>query len=93
MVRMKRVTLKISGVVQGVAFRYHAVAEARRLGVTGWVRNVSDGTVMALAEGEAAAVDTFMGWCRIGPPMAKVDGVKVTTSSFGGEFEGFEVIG
>jgi len=90
---MKRVTLKISGVVQGVAFRYHTVAEARRLGVTGWVRNVPDGTVKALAEGEAAAVDEFMAWCRMGPSMARVEAVRVTTTAYGGEFDDFEVVG
>ena len=93
MVRMKRVRLRISGVVQGVAFRYYTVAEAKRLGVTGWVRNVPDGTVEALAEGELAAVDEFTQWCHSGPRMARVDGVKVKVEEYGNGFEGFDVVG
>lgn len=91
MVRMKRVRLRISGEVQGVGFRYHTMAEAKRLGVTGWVRNVPDGTVEALAEGECAAVDAFAEWCWTGPRMARVAGVKQVTEDYGNSFEGFEV--
>ena len=93
MVRMKRVRLRVSGVVQGVAFRYYTVAEAKRLGVTGWVRNVPDGTVEALAEGELAAVDEVTQWCHAGPRMARVDGVKVKVEEYGNAFEGFDVVG
>jgi acylphosphatase len=93
MIRMKRVRLRISGVVQGVAFRYYTVAEAKRLGVNGWVRNVPDGTVEALAEGELAAVDEFTQWCHSGPRMARVDGVKVKEEEYGNGFKRFEVLG
>ncbi|WP_300669042.1 acylphosphatase [Desulfoluna sp.] len=90
---MKRVRLRISGGVQGVAFRYHTVDAAQRFGVTGWVRNVPDGTVEVLAEGETAAVDEFAFWCRMGPRMARVEDVKVKVEAYGNSFDGFEVWG
>ena len=92
MVRMKRVKLTVYGVVQGVAFRYHTVQEARNLGVTGWVRNCADGSVEAVVEGEMAAVDGLAFWCRTGPPMARVSDVRVKEQPYVGEFEVFEVL-
>jgi acylphosphatase len=86
-----RVRLVITGRVQGVAFRAHTVDEAERLGVTGWVRNLPDGRVEALAEGSRAAVDAFVAWCRRGPRLAQVDDVAVAAEPFRGEFDGFEV--
>jgi acylphosphatase len=88
---MKRVRLRISGVVQGVGLRYHTVDAARQFGVTGWVRNAPDGTVEVLAEGEMGAVDDFAFWCRTGPRMARVEDVKVKMEPYGNSFEGFEV--
>ncbi len=73
---MTRVRLVIRGRVQGVNFRYYAGEEARRLGVTGWIRNREDGDVEAIAEGEPTAVERFVGWCRMGPPGARVHAVE-----------------
>jgi acylphosphatase len=86
-----RVRLVISGLVQGVAFRAYAVDEAERVGVTGWVRNLADGRVEALVEGEAAAVDELVAWCRRGPPSARVSGVSVAREAYRGEFASFDV--
>jgi acylphosphatase len=72
-----RARIVVTGVVQGVAFRAHAVDEARRLGLRGWVRNRADGAVEAEAEGERAAVEALVAWCRRGPPAAQVDSVDV----------------
>lgn len=72
---VRRVRLRIRGMVQGVNFRYFAREEARRRGVTGWVRNAEDGNVEVVAEGEAEALAHFLAWCRRGPPAARVGGV------------------
>ena len=65
--------LRIHGEVQGVFYRGWSAESARALGLRGWVRNRTDGTVEMLVEGEAAAVDTFIARCRQGPPSARVD--------------------
>ena len=72
--------LRITGRVQGVGFRDALRHEARRLGVTGWVRNRRDGSVEALAQGAPAAVDALVAWARRGPPGSRVDDVQVRTS-------------
>lgn len=69
--------LRITGRVQGVGFRYAMQDEAARRGVNGWVRNRSDGSVEALLQGEAGAVETLTAWARRGPPGARVTEVKV----------------
>lgn len=72
------VHLVVVGRVQGVGFRARAIAEATRLGLSGWVRNRMDGTVEARAEGTAEAVAAFVAWCRRGPPAAVVEDVRVS---------------
>jgi acylphosphatase len=85
------VHLVVAGRVQGVAFRARAVAEAHRLGLSGWVRNRMDGTVEAKAEGAPAAVQAFVAWCHHGPPAAVVEEVQVTEVSATGLDRGFQV--
>lgn len=67
----------VSGHVQGVFFRESARQEAERLGVSGWVRNLPDGRVEAVFEGDADAVKRMAEWCAKGPPAARVDNVSV----------------
>jgi acylphosphatase len=67
------VRIRVVGLVQGVGFRAATHHAARQIGVRGWVRNLSDGSVEAFAEGEAAAVTAFADWCRHGPAWARVD--------------------
>ena len=67
----------ISGRVQGVGYRYFAQSAAEREGVAGWVRNLPDGRVEAVAEGEPEAVDRFAGRLRSGPRHAHVDEIEV----------------
>ena len=81
--------LKISGRVQGVGFRYSMRVEARRLGVTGWVRNRHDGSVEAVAQGPAEAVEALLEWSRHGPPGARVTDVQVGTGE--GDYTDFEL--
>lgn len=69
--------LVVHGTVQGVFFRASAESEASRLGVTGWVRNRSDGTVEMVVEGDEAAVGRMVSWARRGPERAEVTGVDV----------------
>jgi acylphosphatase len=67
-----RVRIVVSGRVQGVGFRWATVSEARRLGLAGWARNLPDGGVEIVAEGEADAVGALIVWCGQGPPSARV---------------------
>ena len=79
----------IRGRVQGVGFRYSMRLEARRLGVTGWVRNRHDGSVEAIAQGPAEAVEALVEWSRHGPPGARVTDVQVGTGE--GDYTEFEL--
>ncbi|CAG4884938.1 Acylphosphatase [Georgfuchsia toluolica] len=69
--------LVITGLVQGIGFRYHMVNAARRLGISGWVRNRRDGSVEAVIAGSAEAIAAMIHWARSGPPAARVDQVYV----------------
>jgi acylphosphatase len=73
--------LRITGRVQGVGFRYALQAEAGRLGLAGWVRNRRDGSVEALAQGPAQALDALTAWARRGPPAARVAEVRVEAAA------------
>lgn len=81
----------ISGRVQGVFYRMETQSAAHRIGVKGWVRNLTDGTVEAIFEGEQAKVDAVLEWCRKGPPNSRVDEVEVDWQDFTGEFNDFRV--
>lgn len=69
--------LRIEGFVQGVGYRAFAAAEARRLGLNGWVRNRSDGTVEALVSGVTKNVEAFVAACMRGPAGARVENVEL----------------
>jgi len=73
-----RVHLRIRGRVQGVGFRYTCAAMARTSSVNGWVRNLPDGGVEAVFEGDRDRVSAAVAWCRTGPPEASVSSVDVT---------------
>lgn len=75
MVTVRR-RVRIWGAVQGVFFRATCAREAARRGVAGWVRNVPDGSVEAVFEGPADAVEAMTAWCRRGPDGARVEGVE-----------------
>jgi acylphosphatase len=81
----------ISGRVQGVFFRAETQSAAQRLNVSGWVRNRSDGTVEALFEGAAAAVQSAVDWCWQGSPIAHVSDVRVQWEDYTGEFDNFSI--
>jgi acylphosphatase len=80
--------LRIHGRVQGVWFRESMRIEAERLGVAGWVRNTSDGSVEAVVQGSVEAVEAMIQWARTGPPLARVDRIDIGEAH--GQFSGFE---
>jgi len=75
MAREKSVQVRIEGRVQGVWFRAWTAQEATALGLSGWVRNCSDGAVEAVFSGTPNGVDLMLDKCRVGPPLANVSGV------------------
>lgn len=81
----------VTGRVQGVGFRYFTMQQARRLGLDGWVRNESDGSVRVVAEGSRESLDEFLVRLRNGPSGARVDGINADWSSACGSFSGFAV--
>jgi acylphosphatase len=81
----------VTGRVQGVGYRAATAAEARRLGLAGWVRNRPDGAVELEAEGPADAVAALLAWCRVGPPSAKVREVVASARVATGEAGPFRV--
>ena len=82
--------IRVCGRVQGVWFRGATRDEALRRGVAGWVRNLPDGSVEALLEGLADAVDAVIAFCRRGPPSARVERVEIEDEA-AGALEGFEI--
>lgn len=81
----------VSGIVQGVNFRYYTQREARSLGVNGWVANRWDGSVEVVAEGTRSQLETLLDWLGHGPPSATVTGVQSDWEKGAGEFQGFSV--
>jgi acylphosphatase len=69
--------LRIEGFVQAVGYRHFAIEEANRLGIDGWIRNRSDGTVEALASGRTKAVEAFVGACMHGPEGSRIKNVEL----------------
>ena len=82
--------MRIYGKVQGVWFRAHTKDMADKLGIKGWVRNVPDGSVEAVFEGDDESVEKIIEWCHRGPPLARVEGVEVEYEEPRGE-EKFEI--
>jgi len=73
----KSVHVVISGRVQGVWFRASTKEQAERLGLIGWVRNTENGDVEAVFQGSDKLVEEILNWCKTGPPLAKVNNIKV----------------
>jgi acylphosphatase len=86
-----RAHLFISGRVQGVSYRASTQEEARKRGVTGWVKNLADGRVEAVLQGPKDKVDDLIEWCRKGPPAAKVEKVEVSWEKPEEDLKTFEI--
>ena len=88
---MKRIHVWVSGVVQGVGFRYFTIRQAREVGVSGWVKNTYDGKVEIIAEGEEWQLKEFTENVKVGPSHSSVSGVEVQEEKYQNEFKEFEV--
>jgi len=86
-----RVHLIIEGRVQGVWFRDSTRKEAISRGITGWVRNLPDGNVEVVAEGEKDMIEELVAWCHQGPPYARVTRVNRIDEPWKGEFDTFKI--
>jgi len=71
--------IKVSGKVQGVFFRASTKGRAEELGICGWVKNESDGSVLIEAEGDEDSMNEFTNWCKDGPLLSKVENVLTET--------------
>lgn len=88
----RRLHAIVFGDVQGVFFRAGTVGEAKRIGgITGWVRNLGDGSVEVLAEGELEKLKMLLEWCSHGPPGASVSEVRYEWLEYKGEFRDFSI--
>lgn len=79
--------IHIKGFVQGVGFRWNAAREARSRGITGFVKNMPDGSVYIEAEGSTEILDDYVSWCRLGPAFSAVESVAVDPSQPAGYTE------
>lgn len=88
---MKRLTLKIHGLVQGMGYRYGSQNEAKKRGFSGYVRNLDDGTVELVAEGKEKNLKDFIIWCYNGVGLAMVHKIDQSWSDATGEFSDFVI--
>ncbi len=86
-----RLSIKVSGRVQGVGFRWTTRRVAAGMGLVGWVRNAPDGSVEIEAEGERAVLERFLEWCRHGPDFSRVDSVSVNWGPARAEEHNFSI--
>lgn len=81
----------ISGRVQGVWFRANTQRKAQELGITGWVRNTSDGKVEAIFEGETTQLKNMISWCHKGPQFSQVTNVEIQHKQYTGQYTSFTI--
>ena len=86
-----KVSVTVFGRVQGVAFRHFTSRRALEFGVNGWVKNLPDGSVAGVFEGDENAVNALVDWCRQGPPAAVVERLELRQEVCTGEFSGFSI--
>ncbi len=86
-----RLHIVIEGIVQGVFFRAGTIEESRKLGLTGWVKNSSDGRVEAVFEGDIYKIEQIVEWCKKGPPGAVVRNVETNWEQVTGDYDTFTI--
>ena len=89
--KQQRVHILVSGKVQGVFFRQALKVVAKKNNVLGWVRNLKDGCVEAILEGDNKSINSVIEWTRIGPANSRVDNIQITDEHYSGDFQNFEV--
>ncbi len=89
---MARVNLFVAGTVQGVFYRASTLERAQSLNLTGWIKNLPDGSVELLAEGPRYALEDLVEWCRQGPPAAEVEDVVARWQDYKDEFRTFMIV-
>ncbi|MBU1992934.1 MAG: acylphosphatase [Patescibacteria group bacterium] len=89
---MAQAILKITGTVQGVFYRAHAKEKAQTLGITGYAKNMPDGSVEILAQGERDKIEKLIEWCSEGPDASQVDNVEAEWREPQGKPEEFEIL-
>ena len=89
---MKRIHLFVSGKVQGVWFRARTEDRAKELCLTGWVKNLDDGRVEVVAEGEEDILKKLIEFCKIGSSESRVDNLEIKWEKFKGEFDQFKAL-
>jgi acylphosphatase len=86
-----RIVITVNGKVQGVSFRKQTARMAEELGVSGWVMNLSNGSVQGCFEGDWKAVESLFAWCSVGPERARVDFLTCDIQPCAGEFRDFRI--
>jgi len=90
---MKQVHIFVYGRVQGVFYRANTRKKAKELGIKGWVRNLYDGRVEIMAEGEEEDLRKFIEWCKRGPELAHVEKIELEWGDYRGKYQDFSVVG
>ena len=88
----QRIRIFVTGKVQGVFFRQALKVMAKKNNIFGWVKNLKDGRVEAILEGEEEKVSRLIEWAHVGPSNARVEDVEIRNEKFTGEFSKFDVL-
>ncbi|WP_200975588.1 acylphosphatase [Echinicola sp. 20G] len=83
---------KVLGKVQGVFFRKSTKDKARELGIKGWVKNETDGSVVTVIQGNETQVKAMEDWLKVGPPQAAVQSLMLLDEGYDRKFDGFEIV-
>jgi len=88
---MKRIHILITGKVQGISFRYYTKKKAEELQIKGWVKNLPNGDVEIVVEGNNSNITSFMDWCKTGPSLANVKNIAINEEQPTNEFSTFSI--
>ncbi len=89
---MQRTLALISGIVQGVNFRYFIYKKALELNIKGYVKNIENDRLEAVFEGPDLSVEQMIDFCKVGPPLSKVKSIIIKKQEFKNEFKDFKIL-